>query len=243
MANKKKKENELVNLNKLLIYLDKSGIKHSNSYLYKLAITHPSFNNKENNRRLAFYGDGIIRSIVTKHIYTSNPNATLKEMNNKRDKLIRNSFFNKLIKEDFGFNDLLLINSNIKKQLNPNSKVWADMFEAIVGAIAEDLNENEAEKFINKCILSKYSNFIDNNLQNVNNKKKKSSYSFKLFNLHIKGIEYKNIKNKSDYTSNIFIKKKLFASSSGTSKKIAKENAARIAYEKYLSSIRNNNLS
>lgn len=111
------------NLKKLFDCLNKIDIHPKNEILYRYAITHPSYNSNENYKRLAFYGDGIIRLVVTDFIYKEKNNTSVKKMSNKRDALIRNNLFTQIIKQDIKLEEVLLIDQKIKQKLSAKSKV------------------------------------------------------------------------------------------------------------------------
>lgn len=240
-------ENKFSKLKKLFDYLESVGIKLSkenkDSSYFKEAIIHPTFDLKTNYKKLAFRGDGVIRLVITRYI-CSDDDASLKDMSIKRDLLTRNKFFAKLIKEDLKFDDILLIDEKVKNKLIPNSKVYANLFEAIIGAVDKCLGYEQAKQIIYACILSKYGDLNSINVNTVTtpkkDKNKNKSYGFRLFKFHIKGIKYKEIKEGNNFKTEIYIKNELIASGVGVSKKISKEAAAKEVYEWYSNNLKNN---
>ena len=51
----------------------KIGYKFKDLNLLKLALTHKSFNNKNNNERLEFLGDSILNSCISKYLFSKFP--------------------------------------------------------------------------------------------------------------------------------------------------------------------------
>ena len=51
----------------------KIGYKFKDINLLKLALTHKSFNNQNNNERLEFLGDAILNSCISKYLFSKFP--------------------------------------------------------------------------------------------------------------------------------------------------------------------------
>lgn len=104
------------------------------------------------------------------------------------------------------------------------------MFEAIVGAIIEDLGMEKAKVFIRETILlnNKDHSVETNNVIHNNElvKSKNKNFGFKLFELHIKHIKYETIKTNNEYVVEILVNKKIVGRGCNSSRKIAKEIAA-----------------
>lgn len=216
------------NLNKLLEVLKNLNINPKDLTLYKKATTHPSRDHKENYRSLAFYGDSLIYYFVSKDIFENKNNSTVKKLSNIRRELITNKFFTRLIKDDLKLEDVLLIDENIKTHLGAKSKVWANMFEAIVGAINEDLGDEATKKFIETVIINKYK---ENNKSTTTNKCWRTKVNDLGFG---KKVKYKVNENKStrdNVVIEVFFNNKQIAIGIGNNLKTAKENAASNAYE------------
>lgn len=216
--------NKQNNISKLFNDLRKRGIspQECNKKLYEVAITHSSFDSENNNLKLAFYGDAIINLIITEYFY--NKNLTIQEMNDKKVSVINNNFFAKIIKRKVKWQDLLLVNLEKNQKPSEESKVWADMFEAIIGAINKDLGYEKTKIFIEKLILEDQKETNYNNI--INNKN--LSFGHKLNKLHCKGIKYETKCEGNICTTVISLNNKKIASASAKTKKRAKEKAAEI---------------
>lgn len=222
------------NLKKIFEYFKTIVINPKNLNLYKEATTHPTCDKDKNYKRLAFYGDSVIQLVTTEFIYKNKTGATIKKMNNIRNTLVRNSLFTKIIKENMKWTEVLLIDPKIKNKLSTKSKVWANMFEAIVGAIIEDLGMEKAKVFIRETVLLNKDHSVETNNVTHNNelvKSKNKNFGFKLFKLHIKCIKYETIKTNNEYVVEILVNKKIVGRGCNSSRKIAKEMAAEQAYK------------
>lgn len=111
--------------------------KFNNLDLLKLALTHSSY--KEiNNQRLEFLGDAILSSIISDHLYKLMPQANEGDLTRIRSLLVRGDTLaviaKKLIMQDY-----LILGVGEQKTggINKNS-ILADTLEAIIGAIYLD---------------------------------------------------------------------------------------------------------
>ncbi|MDD4930950.1 MAG: ribonuclease III [Candidatus Colwellbacteria bacterium] len=137
------------------------GIIFKNAGILKEALTHRSYINENpewqfpHNERLEFLGDAVLELITTNHLFKALPKSEEGELTMIRAALVNTKMLAK-IAEEMGIGDYLLTS---KGAIQIGSKaietIFADAFEAIVGAIYLDQGYDIAEKFIKERVLSK----------------------------------------------------------------------------------------
>lgn len=122
-------------------------------WLEKAAI-HPSFSNNifgaHRFQRLEFLGDCTLDILVTKYIYFKHPHMASSGLHDMRKSLVNNNTFSRVLfktelaslcKTLFGSDEINEIGNNMDESGGAN-KVFGDIFEAIVGAVAADCGFN-----------------------------------------------------------------------------------------------------
>lgn len=103
-------------------------------HLLDLALIHPSLNSKQNNDRLEFLGDAVLRLLVGEFLYATYPRLTVGQLALLRSDLLSNSFFAQLAGR-FDFESVLQLGGSAFKDEKGKDKRHADAFEAVVGAL------------------------------------------------------------------------------------------------------------
>jgi len=137
------------------------GIIFRNAGILKEALTHRSYINENpewqfpHNERLEFLGDAVLELVVTNHIFKVMPKTEEGELTMIRAALVNTKMLAK-ISEEIGIGSELMTSKGI---IQPGGKgvetIFADAFEALVGAIYLDQGYEAAEKFIKSKVLSR----------------------------------------------------------------------------------------
>lgn len=135
---------ELENLQKRIGYI------FSNQNLLRLALSHPSLNQKENNQRLEFLGDGVLGMVVAKMVYELFPNDSEGELARRQSSLVRSETLAELAKKIALGDALIMATSEDAGGGRSSCSNLEDALEALVGAIYLDGGLPAAEEFINK---------------------------------------------------------------------------------------------
>ena len=203
--------------------------KFNSKDILKRCLTHKSFDENINNEKLEFLGDRVLGLVISKNLLSKYPN----EKEGIIDKKYANLVNKKKCAEISGLIDLkkfMLLGSNYKRKNQKHEKITGDCLEALIGAIYMDGSLKNAEKFILKHWQSSLekSDFtvIDSKtkLQEFSLKKYKKLPTYTL--LKTFGPHHKPIFKVTANTPN---SKKVTAT--GTSKKEAQQNAAKILLE------------
>lgn len=136
------------------ILLKKIGLRYKDLSLYETALTHSSYayeNSLESNERLEFLGDAVIEVFISEHLYKNANELAEGIMTKKRAQLVCEealyAYANKIHLEEY----LKLGKGEMIK--GASQAIIADAFEALLGAIYQDLGFKVAKKFVYKLVV------------------------------------------------------------------------------------------
>ena len=190
----------------------------------------------ESYERLEWYGDSILKYIVTKYILKRFPDKEFEFLTDIRSKLT-NSYTLANLGKCLKLDKLMIISlheEKINSRNNPN--YIEDITEAFIGAIALDLGE----KITNEFVINLYETNI-NFSEKINSEKNykhllQKLYQTKKWNYPIyKQISTENIKVNKTYSYNLYTigvydnNDQIIGIGKGKSKKIAEQNASKEA--------------
>lgn len=131
----------------------KLGCTFKNSSLLALAFTHRSFvnENKEitgHNERLEFLGDSVLGLVMSDYLYRNLPDTPEGDLSYLRSRLVEaSSCVQYLLK--LGVEEYILLGKGEKmNEGRGRESIYADLFEAIIGAIYVDSGLEPARQFI-----------------------------------------------------------------------------------------------
>ena len=139
---------------------EKLGFKFNDINLLITALTHRSYVNehrkavKEHNERLEFLGDAVLEMVTSDYLYRKfDENEGV--MTAWRSALVRTDSIGAAA-EELGYAPLVRLSHGEKMgSSRAHAVIYADCFEALIGAIYLDQGYDVAKKFIAKHILSK----------------------------------------------------------------------------------------
>ncbi len=212
------------------------GIRPKDISLYRLALTHKSVFNKNDdgkilsNDRLEYLGDAILSAVIAQELYIRYPKRSEGFLTKTRSKIVNRSQLNN-IAYSMGLADILLT----KLQTDPTkTHVLGDALEALVGAVFLDKGYDASRKFIIKEILDKHID-IDKLSKSVSNYKSlliEWSQKYKRDILFTTEERHSTQDISPAFISTVTIENQKAGVGEGKSKKEAQQNAARIAMEK-----------
>lgn len=217
--------------------LNKLGIKTNKYYLYVEALTHNSYNNEKKvgytYQRLEFLGDAIISKLISEFLF-KDKSLDEQKMTEIRKNLVNSDIFKKA-SEELDLISYAFIGKGIDLE-NDTRKIKTDLFEAFAGAIFLDKGEKGVWKYLEKTILKYYYN---NELVNPIDYKSRIQELFQnnIANKHKKAhFYYQTIEiENSMFKSSLIYDDIVYGVGIGKTKKEAQKNAAKVAYEKYVS--------
>jgi len=212
--------------------------KFKNRDLLKQALVHRSYINEhksfalDHNERLEFLGDAVLELVVTDHLYL-NYELPEGELTNLRAAVVRGEMLWR-VAEELNLSDYLLLSRGEQRGGDKARQyILANAFEAVVGAIYLDRGYKTVEKFINKYIVSKFPEVIENGLhidskskfQEVAQEKLRVTPSYRV--LAEEGLDHAK-----EFVVGVFLDKRKMGEGSGSSKQEAQQKAAEEALKK-----------
>lgn len=218
---------------------EKLGFEYKNLDLLITALTHRSYVNEhkksvhEHNERLEFLGDAVLELVVTDFLYR-NYNEPEGILTNWRASLVRTESISEA-GQKLGYEPLLRMSRGEKNgSIRARHQILANAFEAVIGSIYLERGYEDAEKFIEKHILSKLEEILrtgswrdpKSHLQEVSQRIDGMTPLYKV--LEEEGPDHDKV-----FTLGVFVGEKLMGKGTGHSKQLAQQQAARAALEAY----------
>ena len=204
----------------------KLEIKFKNTDLLIKALTHKSFNSKDNNEKIEFLGDRVLGLVIAKKLLEIYPDEKEGILDKKFASLVNKKTCLEIAKKIELEKYILTFNPKNKK-IKIEDKVISDSCEALIGAIYLDKGFTTVEKFILELWENKINESV---ITPIDAKTKLQELSLKKFK---KLPIYKLISNTGPRHKPIFkiavkIENTKFFTAEGNSKKNAEQNAAQL---------------
>ena len=195
-----------------------------NKSLLDRALTHKSFNNKNNNEKLEFLGDRDLGLIISKKLLEKYPNENEGIIDKKFANLVNKKTCVKIAKK-MNLKRFLYLGASHKSFERSADKIVSDSLEAIVGAIYLDGGLKLSEKFI----LNFWETYIDKSVITlIDSKTLLQEYSLKKFKILPKYTFFKKTgpQHEPFFKTEVEIPESKKITGEGSSKKKAQQNAA-----------------
>jgi ribonuclease-3 len=217
-------------LKKLIGFYPRKLSWYDNAFTHRSASRMDSQGNVVNNERLEYLGDAILGAVIADFLYNRFPQEDEGFLTKMRSKLVNRSILTNLTYE-MGLN--VFVDSNTNNSVE-KSHIYGDALEALIGAIYLDKGYSAAKYFITKRILSRYVDLKELEQIDLNYKSKLIEWSQKnKMDVKFDTLEeYPENNRQPRFVSIVEINNREISRGSGTSKKEAQQNAARIAMEK-----------
>ena len=209
----------------------KIKIKFKNTNILIKALTHKSFDKKNNNEKIEFLGDRVLGLVIAKKLLEIYPDEKEGILDKKFASLV-NKKTCLIIANELNLEKYILISNSRKTNSKVEDKILSDACEAIIGAVYLDKGFNVVEKFI----LELWKDQIDKSvITQIDAKTKLQEYSLKIYR---KLPIYKLISNTGPrHQPTIKVSVKLYNGKNyygeGKSKKDAEQNAASLCLNNY----------
>jgi len=149
--------------NNLKGFLTKHGIDFKNLALYEEAVTHASYSNEKRhsgrlpfNERLEFLGDAALQLCCSEYLFDLRPELDEGIMTKTRSALVREEALDKYASQ-IGLPAMLRLGRG--EELNggrERASLKADAFEALIGAIYEDLGFEHVLTFLSPILITEH---------------------------------------------------------------------------------------
>ncbi len=212
------------------------GYKFKNITLLQNALTHSSYANEyfrnslKSNERLEFLGDSVLGMVVAEHLYKTFPDRLEGDLTRMRADMVCEASLAK-IAERINLGEYLLLGHGEEQSGGRNRpSILADAVESVLAACFLDGGMAAAEAFIRKFVLC---NVPQSKLRNVDYKtalqelvqqKKNQQISYQL-------VEESGPDHNKSFCVEVMLNGTVVGKGTGSSKKRAEQDAARIAME------------
>ncbi len=214
----------------------KIGLKFKDLELLKRAFTHRSYLNEhrgegiEDNERLEFLGDAVLELVATKHLFENYPEQTEGQMTAYRSALVKGKHLAEVGSElDLG--QYLLLSVGEERSGGRTKKyILGNAVESLIGAIYLEHGYEKTEKVIEKFVLKKLDEIIENELHiDAKSRFQEEVQEKEGVTPHYEVLDEDGPDHKKNFTMGAFIGEKLIAKGSGPSKQKAENAAAKEA--------------
>ncbi|NBB22447.1 ribonuclease III [Runella sp. CRIBMP] len=212
------------------------GEKPSNMEVYQLAFRHTSASKetnikgfRESNERLEFLGDSVLGMVIAEYLFKKFPYKDEGFLTEIRSRIVNRETLNGIARK-IGLDRLIEFDGN-RKGMPPNSSMYGDALEALVGAVYLDKGFRFTRKFITKELLTHYDldALINNNANFKSRLIEWAQREGKEVRFMI--VEEKGSRHFREFISQVILNGDVFAQGSGYSKKKAEQSAAEKACE------------
>ncbi len=221
------------------LFREKFGIHFRHPELLITALKHRSYLNITNeprinsNERLEFLGDAVLDLIVTHYLYEKFPQRTEGQLSKVKSILVSKPVLADIaVKISLG--EMILINWGEEKTGGrQRQSILADAFEAVVGAIFLDQGLQTARSFVQQHLLKDFQKIIRRGLY-----RNYKSILLEFVQSKGKGLpEYRVIQelgpdHAKEFVVQVRVGDEVLGEGRGKSKKIAEQEAARVAVKK-----------
>jgi ribonuclease III len=208
----------------------------SNKQLLAQAFTHRSYLNEHkgfplpHNERLEFLGDAVLELVVTEYLYAEYSTKTEGELTSIRAALVNTVSLSKAASEIGLDSYLLLSRGEAKDKGRARGVIWANAFEALVGALYLDGGYDLAKKFLTQHLLSKTEVIVAESLwQDPKSVLQEKSQEHESVTPVYKTIKEVGPDHAKTFTVGVYFADKLVGRGSGPSKQEAETAAAKSA--------------
>jgi ribonuclease III len=219
------------NLKKLI---NNWGVKFDDINLLKQALVHRSYLNENpdfscgHNERLEFLGDAVLEIVVTEYLYFKFPQTPEGVLTSWRASLVNSKMLHR-VAVDLDIENYLYLSKGEAKDKNKKSRqyILANAVEAIIGAIYLDQNIVEVKKFIDKYILTKFKEILNNkSYLDPKSRFQEKSQEKRGITPHYEIIEETGPDHDKNFKVGLYLNNELISTGQGSSKQEAQIDAA-----------------
>lgn len=208
------------------------GYEFKNTNLITQALTHKSYKKPYSNERLEFLGDAVLNLIVGEYLYHKFPSSSEGELSKLRATLVNEKAFTKLANKIELGKHIFISGAEERNSGRQKPSILSDAFEAIMGAIYLESGIDKVKSIMLRLLDECYEEITIDTL----------FYDYKTALQELTQAnfavtpEYKleasyGPDHKKEFVVSIWVDNKNLGSGKGKSKKIAQQEAAKIALE------------
>jgi len=214
----------------------KIGIKFKDQKLLEKAFVHRSYINEHkkegllDNERMEFLGDAVLELAATRYLFDTCPENKEGELTALRAALVRGKNL-ATVAEELNLGKYLLLSHGEEKSGGRTKKyILANTVESLIGAIYIEHGYETAEKFIKKFILTGLEEIVEKGLH-IDEKSlfQEICQDKEDFTPYYELIEDSGPDHDKKFVMGVYIREKLIATGTGSSKQKAENDAAKNA--------------
>jgi ribonuclease-3 len=210
----------------------KLNIQFNDITLLERALTHRSYLNENrnidrSNERLEFLGDAVLELIVSKYLYVKYPDREEGDLTSFRSAIVRTESLAQASRE-LGYGEYLKMAKGEEESGGRDKDyILANTFESVLGSIYIDQGFDKCKELVQKVLISKVDNIVENRLD-IDNKTKIQELAQAKFRLTptYTVVDEKGPDHDKTFTVAVKIGNKTIGKGKGSSKQKAEESAA-----------------
>lgn len=206
------------------------GYQFKNKNLITEALTHKSFKKSYNNERLEYLGDAVLDLVIGEYLFKKFPRANEGELSKMRASLVNEDGFTKLAKF-INLGDYIYLSATEENNNGRNKpSLLSNAFEAIMGTIYLESGIDDVKRIV-LWIIEEVHPVID--LSSLFKDYKTTLQEFTQAEFGVtpdyKLINSSGPDHRKEFEIEVLVNNKKLATAKGKSKKIAQQEAAKIA--------------
>ncbi len=210
------------------------NISFDNKDLLSQAFCHRSYLNENpnfrtgDNERLEFLGDAVLELVVSNNLFSAYPMKGEGLLTSWRAALV-NSKMLFTVAQELNFDKFLLLSKGEQKETGKaRQDILGDTFEAFVGALYLDQGYKVCQDFIEKYLMIKLPNILENQeFVDAKSKFQEMAQEKEKITPHYDILKQWGPDHAKSFISGVFLEDKLIAKGEGMSKQEAEEAAAK----------------
>ncbi len=208
------------------------GYKFKTKKLITEALTHKSYKQSYDNERLEFLGDAVLDLVIGEYLYKNFPKSDEGELSKLRASLVNEGGFNKLANYLNLGDYIYLSNAEEKNGGREKPSLLSDAFESIIGAIYLESGLETISKIVLILLEKNYDKIsLDNLFKDFKTALQEITQSRFGLIPEYEVLASRGPDHKKEFEIAVIIDSKEYARAIGKSKKIAQQEASKIALD------------
>ena len=210
----------------------KLGYEFKDKKLIIEALTHKSYKQPYDNERLEFLGDAVLDLVVGEYLFRKFKNSDEGKLSKIRASLVNETGFDKLARALNLGDYILLSNAEDNNGGREKSSLLSNAFEAIMGAIYLEAGLKTVEEIAIRLIEANHREIsLDSLFRDYKTTLQELTQARFGITPEYKVIASRGPDHKKEFEVAVFIEDKEYARAIGKSKKIAQQEAAKLAVD------------
>jgi len=220
-------------MNKTIETLEKKlGYEFKDKKLIIEALTHKSYKQPYDNERLEFLGDAVLDLVVGEYLFRKFQNSDEGKLSKIRASLVNETGFDKLARALSLGDYILLSNAEDNNGGREKSSLLSNAFEAIMGAVYLEAGLKTVQEIAIKLIEANHKEIsLDSLFRDFKTTLQELTQARFGITPEYKVIASRGPDHKKEFEVAVYIEDKEYARAIGKSKKIAQQEAAKLAVD------------